>query len=221
MPVRVDISGQRFGRLVALRKAPSQKRCSHWWMRCDCGAEVSIATQSLRSGLSKSCGCYQRECAAQRGTESRTHGMRHSAEYSVFCGMKRRCENPNEKAFARYGALGVEFRFTSFEQFFSEVGPRPSTKHQIDRRDPFGHYEPGNVRWTTIKRQARNKRNTKWVEIDGTRKCLADWCEQYGRDYRLVWFRIRSGWSAKRALSTPSKKNHPDHHTTTLGGLFV
>lgn len=215
MPAALDLTGQRFGRLVALRKAPSRARCSHWWCRCDCGNVRSVATQSLRGEHTLSCGCYQRECAAEAGRGTITHGKRWAAEYSVYCGMKRRCENKNEKAYKRYGALGVECRFTGFEEFFSEVGARPSNKHQIDRIDPAGHYEPGNVRWATVKRQARNKRNTKYVTINGQRKCLADWCDEYGADYRLVWNRIEKlGWPPLKALQSKA------HQMKHVGGLF-
>lgn len=143
--------------------------------------------------------------------------MRHSPEYSVYCGIKRRCENKNEKSYERYGGLGVQCRFSGFEEFFAEVGKRPSKKHQIDRIDAAGHYEPGNVRWATVKRQARNKRNTKYITIEGRRKCLADWCEEYGADYHMVWQRIsRRGWDPLRALTTPSRFAY--QHTPLFGG---
>jgi hypothetical protein len=69
---------------------------------------------------------------------------------------KRRCKNG--KDFANYGGRGIEFRFTGFEQFYAELGPRPSPEHSLDRIDNDGHYEPGNVRWATQSQQQKNKR---------------------------------------------------------------
>lgn len=202
MPARINITGHRFGRWLVVARAPSRGRCSMWLCRCDCGIEREVMTQTLRNGQSSSCGCYSREVASQTCLSRKTHGMRHSPEYSVYCGIKRRCENQSEETYPRYGGIGTECRFISFEDFFDAVGRRPSSKHQIDRIDTFGHYERGNVRWATTIRQARNKRNTKFVEFRGEVKCLADWCDDLDLPYKTIWARISSmGWSAERAFT--------------------
>lgn len=81
-------------------------------------------------------------------------------ERHTFSEAQRRCCNPKNKDFDRYGARGIKFRFTSFEQFFAELGPRPSPQHSVDRIDNDGHYEPGNVRWATRSEQQRNRRDS-------------------------------------------------------------
>jgi len=132
--------------------------------------------------------------------------MRHSPEYSVWSGLKRRCENKNETCYPRYGGAGISVEFTSFEEFFAEVGKRPSAKHSIERIDNDGNYAPGNVKWATATEQARNKGNTLFVEVRGVSKCLADWCEEYGQPYKMAWQRIRKqGWTPERALTEPSR----------------
>jgi len=68
--------------------------------------------------------------------------------------------NPNVERYPDYGGRGIEFRFTSFEAFYAEVGPKPVPKsnYSIDRIEVNGHYEPGNIRWTTAKTQRHNRR---------------------------------------------------------------
>lgn len=74
--------------------------------------------------------------------------MKNTPEYKSYSHAKSRCTNSNEDAFPHYGGRGIEFRFNSFEEFFSELGPKPEPKHKysVDRIDNDGHYEPGNVR---------------------------------------------------------------------------
>lgn len=78
-------------------------------------------------------------------------------ERSAYRSAKVRCEDQTHKAYKWYGGRGIEFRFTSFGQFFAELGPRPP-RLTLDRKDNDGHYEPGNVRWATRSEQEKNKR---------------------------------------------------------------
>lgn len=200
---RQDLVGRRVGRWTVLRHSHMRGKHSYFLCRCDCGTERPVMRQSLRGGNTFSCGCFMREVNAARPNNNQTHGMRHSPEYSVWSGIKRRCENPREKCFHRYGGAGVQCQFSSFEEFISEVGKRPSSKHSIDRIDPHGHYAPGNVRWATSAQQARNKKRSFTVTISGETKPLADWCDDYSQPYKRVWQRIHKfGWTPERALKT-------------------
>jgi hypothetical protein len=84
--------------------------------------------------------------------------MRNTAEYNAFWNAKYRCTDPDFIGWKYYGGRGVEFRFTSFEQFFAELGLRPSKKHTVDRINTDGHYEPGNLHWATYSEQNVNRR---------------------------------------------------------------
>lgn len=191
-----NIEGGRFGRLVAVRRDVSRGKCTAWICRCDCGNQKSILTQSLKSGLTKSCGCLMRERSREElMNRIVTHGMRHTPEYSVWCGIKRRCNNPSDKSFLRYGGVGIAVEFKSFMEFFSEVGPRPSDKHSIDRIDPHGNYRAGNVRWETAATQARNKKKAKLVCVNGVVKPLADWCDEKNVEYKHAWYLLDLGAS--------------------------
>jgi len=75
--------------------------------------------------------------------------------------MKQRCNNPNDSDYQCYGGRGIKVcdRWAkSYDDFESDMGEKPSKDHSIDRIDPDGNYEPGNVRWATSKQQARNRR---------------------------------------------------------------
>jgi len=157
--------GDRFGRLVAVHRARKLKHDRiHWLMQCDCGVSKEISSRNLvpskgRPGT-QSCGCLQKEAMrAQKGVP-KTHGGTDSPEYVPWQQMKNRCLNQNSPSWARYGGRGIEVCpewLDSFEQFWEDVGRRPSPQHSLDRIDPDGHYEPGNVRWATPKEQRNNR----------------------------------------------------------------
>jgi len=86
------------------------------------------------------------------------HGMSFSPEYHAYQMAKYRCTNPESECWKDYGARGIRFRFTSFAQWFAELGLRPTQQHSVDRKDVNGHYAPGNVRWATRTEQELNKR---------------------------------------------------------------
>lgn len=91
-----------------------------------------------------------------------THGLtrngKTSPEYSAFIMARKRCRNPKDPGYADYGGRGIEFRFSTIEEWMAEVGMKPSPQHSIDRINNDGHYEKGNLRWATRSQQARNTR---------------------------------------------------------------
>src|ERR1700693_5680113 len=82
-----------------------------------------------------------------RLTHGQTINHQRTSEYRSYQAAKARCENPANNRYPYYGGRGIRFLFTSFEQFIAEVGPKPSRKYSVDRKNTNGHYEPGNVRW--------------------------------------------------------------------------
>ena len=87
-------------------------------------------------------------------------------ESYAYYAARRRCQDPTHRSYPMYGGRGIQFRFNSFDEFFEEVGPKPSPKHSIDRfPNKDGDYEKGNVRWATLEEQTLNRRSTKGIRI--------------------------------------------------------
>jgi hypothetical protein len=129
-------------------------------------------------------------------------------EYSIWSALRQRCNNPNNPRYADYGGRGITVcsKWNNFAVFLSDVGPRPSPQHQINRVDNDRPYEPGNVEWTTAARNMRNRRNT--FRVDGIP--VADLAEQYGLPRNTLGMRLRAGWPLAVALSTPVRSKMPD-----------
>lgn len=222
MSKRVPVtSGEVYGRLTVLREvepkisAGHKQRCVE--CRCECGQVREYRLYSLRNGRTQSCGCYAREIASR---SSVTHGLSSSREYKIWQGMLHRCNNSSADSYGHYGGRGIKVceRWQSFELFYEDMGPRPSSSHSIDRIDVNGDYEPGNCRWATPKEQARNTRVNYLVEHDGEVKCIADWAEQYGLEASVLYGRlVQRGWTFEKSVNYPvynrkkasSKANDP------------
>lgn len=160
-------TGQVFGRLTVLARAGRRRRQTLWLCRCACGTEKVIELSGLTGGRTVSCGCYASEKAAlanlRHGFAAR--GAR-SPEHMIWTAMKQRCSNPKATGYQHYGGRGIKMceRWErSFEAFLEDVGPRPSSKFEIDRIDNDGDYEPSNCRWTTRTAQMRNTRGVRRV----------------------------------------------------------
>lgn len=204
MPNPKNITGQRFGRLVALdfisgnRANPRKWRC-----QCDCGAIVAVITRDLFNGNTTSCGCRIHEFHADR---LRTHGMTRTITYATWTSMLARCSNPQSDRYVYYGGRGITVceRWHSFDLFFQDMGERPSKSHSLDRIDNDGNYEPRNCRWALKATQNRNRRNNVTIEYRGETMCITDWADRLNMDHATLQQRIqRYGWSVEKAFTTP------------------
>jgi hypothetical protein len=198
----VDISMQRFGALVAQTRLIGSKR-TLWQCSCDCGKTVTVPYGNLRSGNTTSCGCLK---YANRKTGRVTKAS--FPEYKIWGGIRQRCLNPNDPGYHRYGGRGITIcdRWSVFENFLTDMGPRPSPDHSIDRKDNDGPYSPDNCQWATIRVQTRNRRANVRVTAFGRTQVLKDWAHEVGINYQTISARLNAGWPIETALTAPRKK---------------
>jgi hypothetical protein len=189
----LDLTGRRFGRLVVLRRVVHPGR-TRWLCACDCGNETAVLTLNLhRDRGTRSCGCLMREYQAS-GRGNWKHGAKRSPEYGIWCAMKQRCCNPRNPAFARYGGRGIticDHWLHSFAAFLSDMGPRPSPTHSIDRIDNDQGYAPGNCRWATPTEQNLNTRQNVVLELAGQRLTLSQVAAATGLSVSRLHHRIK------------------------------
>jgi hypothetical protein len=173
MPKPMDITGLRVGRLVAVEPLRSGAGGRIWRIACDCGNMIEKRVGEYRHGDAQSCGCLRAEKSRTLGYKNFKHGEGHSnktPEYRAWSGMKERCFNPKKDNYPAYGGRGIsvcERWRDSYENFLSDVGRRPGPAYSLDRIDPDGNYEPGNVRWATRTTQQSNRRNTVYFHMHG------------------------------------------------------
>lgn len=203
-----DRIGQRFGRLVVVSVAGKNKHGQTvLGCVCDCGSAFEVDSASVVTGKTCSCGCFRVETTRNRGT---THGKSRkgaSGEYTCWLNIKGRCLNSHDSEYHNYGGRGIAVCASwleSFEQFYADMGPRPSSKHSIDRIDNNGNYCKENCRWATSREQSRNRRNNRVVVHNGISMVLTDWASHCGIHYDCLRARLDLGWTVKDALTTPS-----------------
>lgn len=152
--------GDIFARLTAIKQVERAKSGNQQWLfQCECGKRVVARTIDVTRGFKRSCGCLASELTAERNRRMARHGMFGTPEYNIWALMLQRCLNSKAIAYKRYGARGITVceRWLTFENFYADMGARPSPKHSIDRINNDGNYELANCRWATRSQQNKNK----------------------------------------------------------------
>lgn len=204
-PRFVNLTHRVFTRLTVLGYAGRVKERHYWWCECCCGQIKKIAGKELANGDTRSCGCFKRE-------QRTSHGMSRTAEYSAYSHAQDHCDNPNSQSYHRYGGRGLKFTFESFEQFYAEIGDRPSKKHSLDRIKNGRGYEPGNVRWATKKEQAHNRDTNRLLTVQGVTKNVVEWAIEQNVPPYLIYNRYsRKGFCEECSVILPLRGScsHP------------
>jgi hypothetical protein len=182
-----------------------------WKWQCTCGETPTLPASAVKSGNTKSCGCFQSETQASRAT---THGMTGTPEHQAWKDLMARCFTVTHKMYKHYGERGITVcvGLRVFENFFVLVGLRPSPKLSIDRINNNGNYSCGkceqcvaegwvmNLRWATWKQQRRNTRQNRLIEMSGETLCLAEWANRYGVNSSTLRGRLERGLSLADAI---------------------
>lgn len=201
----IDISGQRFGKLVALKRVDDKNKAVMFLCKCDCGGIKEFRSHSLRTGIRSDCGCIDRKT---------THGMTKSRIYKVWSTMKARCNRKDATSYEQYGGRGIKVckewieSFEKFRDWAYDNGYDDTLT--IDRIDVNGNYEPFNCRWLTLQEQSNNKRTNVFVEINGETLNLAQVCAKYNIGRGCINRRYKNGLRGNDLIKPiDKKKSHP------------
>ena len=177
---KLDIIGEKYGRLLVLEeldKRRGKRKDRVFLCKCECGNITEKPMQSLRSGRTKSCGCFQKEARTHEYRGG--HGKSSHELAATWYGMKKRCYNEKDDNYKWYGSLGIEMcpRWKDDILLFIEdieriLGKRPKG-HTLDRINPYDDYHPYNVRWADVVVQTlntRRKSNTGYDYISKNKK---------------------------------------------------
>jgi len=196
MPKKVDMIGNKYGRLTAIKQSGKDAHGYRYLFKCDCGDEKETSGALVRSGKVLSCGCLRSETIAAKNF---VHGMIHSGAYKSWCAMKTRCTNANQKAYSRYSNLGYDPSWKLFENFVRDMGERPIGM-TLERIDNSKGYSKENCRWATIAEQNRNTKQNVFITHNGKTMCMTDWAKETGIPYPTIQDRVRRNLTADQIL---------------------
>ena len=200
-----DLTGEKFNYLTVIEYVGQRNKRTMWRCRCDCGNEVIVDTNSLKSGNTTACGCRQ----SLGWGQNRTHGMSKTRIYSEWQCMKRRCLNENDTYYQNYGGRGITvcdkwLGDHGFENFYDWSMSNGYTDDlTIDRIDNDKGYSPDNCRWVDRFIQMNNQRGNRIIEHNGRKQTLTMWAREYGLKPRIVSSRLKYGWNFEDALNIP------------------
>lgn len=185
-----NLVGSRFERLLVIEQLPSEKHCRMWLCQCDCGVTKKLSTQDLPNR--KSCGCIKGETNRARLT---THGGSGTVLYLRYCQAKSRCERPSNNKYYRYGARGIKFEWSLFEDFrrdmessyFEHCDRYGKDQTTLERIDVNGNYSRENCRWATWKEQAANKGNAVYITYHGKQYRVNELADFLGLTYQQTY----------------------------------
>ena len=134
------------------------------------------------------------------------HGKSRTKIYGVWLNMHRRCTDPTVLSFKNYGLRGiaVDPRWLVFQNFYDDMGDKPSPAHSLERIDNDANYSPKNCRWATAKEQAQNRRTNKIIDYNGEKIVLAELARRFNICDDTLISRLNNNWPIERSLKEPA-----------------
>lgn len=201
---------KKYGRLTIVRQLDiSEDGKKRYLCKCECGKETIVFAENLLSGHTKSCGCLKKEII-EAGAHT-THGLSKTRIYRIWKGMRKRCKNPNDSNYHKYGGRGIKVcsewdsDFLSFYYWAMENGYDDSLS--IDRIDNNKGYSPDNCQWSSEARQANNRRSNHLVTIDNKTHSINEWSKIVGISTVVIYKRIKQGMTEVEAITKPRGVN--------------
>lgn len=183
----IDYTGHFFGYLTVIKVIRRGRRKQAFAdVICACGNLKRVQLHAMTSANTVSCGCL-------RFINNITHGKHDTPEYKIWSSMRQRCKNPQSQVWHNYGARGISVaeEWDSFAKFISDMGPRPSEDHSLDRIDNNGDYCKENCRWATINQQVKNTRKSKLYNLNGKMFNVREVAEILGINVNTLSMRIK------------------------------
>ena len=211
-----EMIGNKYGKLTVI-SIEKQNNRTFLKCKCDCGNYILREVYMIGSGVVKSCGCAKVEAIKKynaSGQHSRSRlkdGRSLHPLYGTWFQMISRCENPAQKHYDRYGGRGIKVcdewhDFWNFVKWSDSIGGRPKG-HTLDRVNNDGDYEPSNCRWADWRTQKTNTSANVFLEYNGVKKTMIEWCEELNIHPHTLQNRIKNGWSVERSLFEKTTEN--------------
>lgn len=207
----IDLTGQKFGRLTVIKQSESIQDGGRpricWLCRCECGNEVIVRANKLKTKHTRSCGCLHKEIT------SKIHITKHQETktrlYGIWSGMKQRCKNKKSKQYENYGKRGITVceeweKYENFRDWAKNSGYKESLT--LDRINVNLGYSPENCRWADWKTQERNKRTNRLLSLNGETHCVKEWEEILNLPRNTIYRRLKKGLSIEEALKPKRRK---------------
>lgn len=221
MKRNADLSGLKYGRLKVLRLHERRKKHTYYLCECECGEKKAIRSDRLKNGNTKSCGCLKLEkksCGDGEKTERKKgseatyykHGKSHHPLYTVWRGMKERCNNHKRPFYKHYGGRGIKVCnewSNDFQPFYDwSISNGYEKGLTLDRKDNNKGYSPENCEWKTHKQQNRNTRRNKLITIGDQTKCVSEWAEESGVNVQTLFHRYKRGTRGEALLDKSDRR---------------
>jgi hypothetical protein len=209
---RIDLVGKKFDRLTVISLHDTNNGIARWSCICVCGNTSIVSYGNLKDKHVRSCGCLSKE-----GNQSK-HRDSFTRFYRIWSSMKMRCINKNRDSYKYYGGKGIKicerwfeymnFKNDMYDSYLMHIKEYGEKNTSLDRMGNNSNYCKENCRWATLREQANNKRNSLFIEYNGERKTLSQWCEVLDINQNTVKQRLHRGWSTDKSFQSPMKNKY-------------